>query len=484
MMKKSREMDATTKRILSKEDYLKRYLPGYEEEKKRPKKKKKAAVIKPRTKIVDDDVDIRQLIPSPEERNDELFFDEVPQVAEIVDERSIEEIELENFRTGNKWRMIDDDEDQINVGGQNTRHDSGSDQSPSRRRQNTRHDSGSDQSPPRRRQNTRHDSGSDLSPPRRRQIARHDSGSDQSPPRRRQNTRHDSESDQSPPRRKNTRHDSGSDLSPPRKRQNAKHDSGSDQSPPRRKNTRHDSGTDQSPPRKRPDVRWLSSTDHSHTADNKRKFDRNPKLEKTSTGRAVGLQDAASMKKENEKRRKSDKAALKRVDDELSGRNASTVYRDKSGRKRDLNVEKLKHTEELKRKEEESKQFREWGRGVAQTQKHSEAVNDHVHEMEKPFARYENDTDLESMLKDQQRDGDPMLAFLKKKAAKVNAKGQVKEKPKYKGPAPPPNRFNIPPGYRWDGVNRSNGFEKKFFERISDKKAMTEVKYKWNVEDM
>lgn len=58
------------------------------------------------------------------------------------------------------------------------------------------------------------------------------------------------------------------------------------------------------------------------------------------------------------------------------------------------------------------------------------------------------------------------------------------EKPVYKGPEPPPNRFNIRPGFRWDGVDRSNGFEKQFFNKISDRKAVQEQAYKWSVEDM
>ncbi len=87
-----------------------------------------------------------------------------------------------------------------------------------------------------------------------------------------------------------------------------------------------------------------------------------------------------------------------------------------------------------------------------------EKVADELYEMSKPLARHADDEDLERMLRERERDGDPMLAFIKNT-----------------GSFPSPlNRFALQPGHRWDGINRSNGFEKAWFARQTSKKASVE----------
>lgn len=129
-------------------------------------------------------------------------------------------------------------------------------------------------------------------------------------------------------------------------------------------------------------------------------------------------------------------------------RNAQTVFRDKSGKRRDLDSER----DEKKRKAEEKavkdEKYSQWGKGLvciiagviiatihltcdlsvsfslsnsahvyrlAQSQMHQQKLEDAMHEAQKPLARHLDDEDLDRMLREQERDGDPMAAMLRRK---------------------------------------------------------------------
>lgn len=70
---------------------------------------------------------------------------------------------------------------------------------------------------------------------------------------------------------------------------------------------------------------------------------------------------------------------------------------------------------------------------------------------------------------------DPMLEYFREKNREKQ--GISAGKPIYRGQYPP-NRYNIRPGHRWDGVDRSNGFEKKLLEREAKLKASEEESYR------
>ena len=89
--------------------------------------------------------------------------------------------------------------------------------------------------------------------------------------------------------------------------------------------------------------------------------------------------------------------------------------------------------------------------------------------------------DDDSRLRGREMSDDPMLEYFRQKEREKQ--GTSKEVPKFKGHYPP-NRYNIRPGFRWDGVDRSNGHEKKLLDKDVTKKAREEENYRCSTRDL
>ncbi|KAF8311004.1 hypothetical protein DL93DRAFT_2083967 [Clavulina sp. PMI_390] len=155
-----------------------------------------------------------------------------------------------------------------------------------------------------------------------------------------------------------------------------------------------------------------------------------------------------------------------------------TVYRDSSGRKIDTKAEKAAAAREKRLEEEREAQKMEWGKGLVQRQEQQHRLRELELEKTRDVARYADDVELNSIQKQESRWNDPAASFLS------NPKTKTPRKPEYSGPPPPPNRYGIKPGYRWDGVDRSNGFESKLFQRSNERSRSDLEGYQWRSEDM
>ncbi|KAH8996705.1 Pre-mRNA-splicing factor of RES complex-domain-containing protein [Lactarius akahatsu] len=155
-----------------------------------------------------------------------------------------------------------------------------------------------------------------------------------------------------------------------------------------------------------------------------------------------------------------------------------TVYRDASGRKIDMKLERAEAARKKREREEREAQKMEWGKGLVQRDDAEKRKEEEERIRQRGFARYVDDEELNRAQKERERWNDPAAAFM----TKQRKKGV--RKPEYTGPPPPPNRFGIKPGYRWDGVDRGNGFENKYFQKQNERRRTGAQSHEWSVEDM
>lgn len=194
------------------------------------------------------------------------------------------------------------------------------------------------------------------------------------------------------------------------------------------------------------------------------------------SGARAGLQTAdqvaaAVKKKQDEERRKAAEVAKQ-------GGSGETIYRDASGRI--INVA-MKRAEARKKAEEEERNKLEKERAARGDVQNAEAARRKQQLQDAKgmtIARYADDAELNDELKEQGRWNDPAAGFLRKKKAGRSITG----KPLYKG-AFQPNRYGIRPGHRWDGVDRSNGFEGEWFKSRNRKANIEKLQYAWQMDE-
>ncbi|KAL3069696.1 hypothetical protein niasHS_015930 [Heterodera schachtii] len=201
------------------------------------------------------------------------------------------------------------------------------------------------------------------------------------------------------------------------------------------------------------------------------------KKRRMDNGGRAGLLSKEAMEREERELRERDLQRLNELEASTaeSGRDAETRKRE-TGFERRRRGEKRETAEDAARKEREAVKQKEmeakyslWNRGVAQAEERDAKLQEMGKVLDEGFARYADDEAMNARLKEQLHEEDPMAEYFRVKSHKVQMRTGVVF-PAYKGQFPP-NRFSIAPGYRWDGVNRSNGFESKLQLEKNKRKA-------------
>lgn len=203
---------------------------------------------------------------------------------------------------------------------------------------------------------------------------------------------------------------------------------------------------------------------------------------KMESGAHAGLQTAAAVTAQFERRKREERRRFE--EEERAGKVKSTangeetVYRDATGRRIDLQMrraDKRKEADEAERRLREEEELQRGDVQIAERAKRREALEEAKF---MPLARTRDDEEMNRELKEIDRWNDPAAQFVKKKTAGKSASGR----PLYTGAAAP-NRYGIRPGYRWDGVDRGNGWEGERFKALNRKMRNKELDFAWQMDE-
>lgn len=207
------------------------------------------------------------------------------------------------------------------------------------------------------------------------------------------------------------------------------------------------------------------------------------------SGAHAGLQSAVEVTRQFEEQKRKERAQFE-AEERAAGKGkgkkeVETVYRDATGRRIDISMRRAEARKEAEKKAAEEKQKLDLQKGDVQLREREKKKEELDEARFMTFSRTIDDEDLNRELKERVRWNDPAAQFLTEKKDADGGGGGKSEgrsgKKVYKGPAMP-NRYGIRPGWRWDGVDRSNGWEAERFKAINQKTRNKELDFAWQTD--
>ena len=248
-----------------------------------------------------------------------------------------------------------------------------------------------------------------------------------------------------------------------------------------------DDDDDAAPPRRPPPTKTMTETlpnesknrldsDSDSDSDDAAPPRRKPGMKDGSKAGLVHLKQYEEDQARNEKKRNE-------LDKKIFNDNQpmETIYRDKDGNQLSASAA-FEKKQKLEKEQKESEKKQKIMNNLGAVQMKESIKNKKMFEdiKKSTFSRYKNDKQLQKELKSRQRVDDPMAKFVHNEGNNSSSStSNIKNINPNNVPLKQalPNRFKIKPGYRWDGVDRGNGFEMRLLHSISKKKIDEERKY-------